>query len=106
MSLFTKFSILFVHVSTRLGIISGNLLTASKKDEIRKINKKNSTVRCFNLYPAIKIIIVDIMNINIAVEKLDGRINPTTNIIGSHINKNVLIRLRFLFFSLDKKFDK
>ena len=53
-----------------------------------------------------KIIIVDIMNINNAVEKLDGRINPTTNIIGSHINKNVLVRLRFLFFSLDKKFDK
>ena len=46
------------------------------------------------------------MKINNAVEKLDGRINPTTNIIGSHINKNVFIKLIFLFFSLDKKFDK
>ena len=70
------------------------------------MNKKNSTVRCFNLYPAMKIIIVDIMKINSAVEKLDGRINATTNIIGSHINKNVFMKPRFLFFSFDKKFDK
>ena len=46
------------------------------------------------------------IKINSAVEKFDGRINATVNIIGSHINKNVLMKLRLLFFSLDKKFDK